>query len=234
MTNIRAVNSRDRQTLRSVAALLVSSIFLAGCASTPSDPFEGYNRAMSTFNNGVDRLLLKPAATGYRNFVPAPVAASVTRAFANLADPWTATNQLLQGRISYAGNDASRFIVNSTLGVAGLFDVATRLGLPKHNEGFDQTLAVWGVPQGPYIVLPMLGPSSGRGLFGQLTGNFGGDLGQPLRLVDNVPIRNSLFFTQLVSMRATLLDRPPFPPQADQYSLLRDFYLRRVEQQVAQ
>jgi phospholipid-binding lipoprotein MlaA len=109
------------------------------------------------------------------------------------------------------------------------------MGLPRHQEDFGQTLGVWGLPQGPYIVLPMLGPSSGRGLVSQYVGNFGGGkIAQPIRYVNHVPTRNSMFFTFLVSMRARLLDQPQLPPEADQYTLFRDFFLSNNEQQVQQ
>ena len=187
---------------------------------------------MASFNTGFDTVVLKPAAQAYSKVLPAPVQTSVSNAFANLADPWTAMNQLLQGRVKLAANDTGRFVVNSTVGIGGLFDVATPLGMPRHQEDIEQTLGVWGVPQGPYIVLPMLGSSSGRGLVSQYFGIFGQDIAQPLRYVSNVPLRNSLFFTQLVSMRSGLLAMPAIPPQMDRYTLMRDFYLRGREQQV--
>jgi phospholipid-binding lipoprotein MlaA len=187
---------------------------------------------MASFNTGFDTVILKPAAQAYSKVLPAPVKTSVNNAFANLADPWTAMNQLLQGRVKLAANDTGRFVVNSTVGIGGLFDVATPLGMPRHQEDIEQTLGVWGVPQGPYIVLLMLGPSSGRGLVSQYFGIFGQDIAQPLRYVSNVPLRNSLFFTQLVSMRSGLLAMPAIPPQMDRYTLMRDFYLRGREQQV--
>lgn len=216
-----------------VFALL--SFTLVACASTEVDPYEGFNRKMTSFNNGVDRFVIKPAAQGYKAVAPAPVETSVSNFFSNLGEPWTAINQLLQGRVKYAGNDIGRFLVNSTVGVAGFFDVATSAGLPRHQEDFGQTLGVWGVPQGPYIVLPMLGPSSGRGLVSQYVGNFaGGEIALPIRFVNHVPTRNTLFFTFLVSMRARLLDQPQLPPQADRYTLLRDFYLAGREQQIQQ
>ncbi|MDB4166258.1 VacJ family lipoprotein [Gammaproteobacteria bacterium] len=205
---------------------------MLSCASTGPDPFEGFNRKMASFNTGFDTVILKPAAQAYSKVLPAPVKTSVNNAFANLADPWTAMNQLLQGRVKLAANDTGRFVVNSTVGIGGLFDVATPLGMPRHQEDIEQTLGVWGVPQGPYIVLPMLGPSSGRGLVSQYFGIFGQDIAQPLRYVSNVPLRNSLFFTQLVSMRSGLLAMPAIPPQMDRYTLMRDFYLRGREQQV--
>jgi len=205
---------------------------MLSCASSGPDPFEGFNRKMASFNTGFDTVVLKPAAQAYSKVLPAPVQTSVSNAFANLADPWTAMNQLLQGRVKLAASDTGRFVVNSTVGIAGLFDVATPMGMPRHQEDIEQTLGVWGVPQGPYIVLPMLGPSSGRGLVSQYFGIFGQDIAQPLRYVSNVPVRNSLFFTQLVSMRSGLLAMPAIPPQMDRYTLMRDFYLRGREQQV--
>jgi len=205
---------------------------MLSCASSGPDPFEGFNRKMASFNTGFDTVILKPAAQAYSKVLPVPVKASVNNAFANLADPWTAMNQLLQGRVKLAASDTGRFVVNSTVGIGGLFDVATPMGMPRHQEDIEQTLGVWGVPQGPYIVLPMLGPSSGRGLVSQYFGIFGQDIAQPLRYVSNVPLRNSLFFTQLVSMRSGLLAMPAIPSQMDRYTLMRDFYLRGREQQV--
>ena len=205
---------------------------MLSCATSGPDPFEGFNRKMASFNTGFDTVVLKPAAQAYSKVLPAPVQTSVSNAFANLADPWTAMNQLLQGRVKLAASDTGRFVVNSTVGIGGLFDVATPLGMPRHQEDIGQTLGVWGVPQGPYIVLPMLGSSSGRGLVSQYFGIFGQDIAQPLRYVSNVPLRNSLFFTQLVSMRSGLLAMPAIPPQMDRYTLMRDFYLRGREQQI--
>lgn len=219
----------------SLVKLLVFSALgftLAGCASSSADPFEDFNHKTASFNTGFDTIVLKPAAKGYSEVLPTPVQTAVTNAFANLSDPWTAINQLLQGRVKLAASDTGRFLLNSTAGVGGLFDVATPLGLARHQEDIEQTLGVWGVPQGPYVVLPLLGPSSGRGLISQYFGFFGQDIAQPLRYVDDVPVRNSLFFTQLVSMRAGLLATPAIPPQMDRYAVMRDLYLRGREQQV--
>ncbi len=211
------------------------SLSLVACASTETDPFEGFNRKMAAFNSGVDIVVIKPSAQVYKVATPKLVQTSISNFFANLGEPWTAINQLLQGRVKMAGSDTGRFLVNSTLGVAGLFDVAASMGLPRHQEDFGQTLGVWGLPQGPYIVLPMLGPSSGRGLVSQYVGNFGGGkIAQPIRYVNQVPTRNSMFFTFLVSMRARLLDQPQLPLEADQYTLFRDFFLMNNEQQIQQ
>lgn len=222
--------------LRRARSCLVAlmSLFLVACTTSGADPYEGFNRKMSSFNTGVDAVIFKPAAQGYRAVVPDQGRRLIFNFFSNLSDPWTAINQLLQGRLQSAGSDTGRFLVNSTVGIGGLFDVGTKIGLPKHQEDFGQTLGVWGVPQGPYIVLPLLGPSSGRGLISQYMGNFGGDIANPILYVDHVPTRNSLFFSLLVTMRARQLDQPQLPPQADRYVLLRDFYMRGREQQVQQ
>ncbi|MEK7787875.1 MAG: VacJ family lipoprotein, partial [Chloroflexota bacterium] len=123
------------------------------------DPLEGFNRAMYTFNDKFDRYLLKPVAKGYRAITPKPVSKSISNFFRNLHDPGIMLNNLLQGKPGQAASDLGRFLVNSTVGIAGLFDVATKWGLQKHNEDFGQTLAVWGVGDGPYLVLPFFGPS---------------------------------------------------------------------------
>ena len=230
-------NSEIFRFPRGVRACVVAlvSLSLVACASTEVDPFEGFNRKVAAFNSGVDMAIIKPSAQVYKAATPKPLQASISNFFANLGEPWTAINQLLQGRVKMACSDAGRFLVNSTLGVAGLFDVAASMGLPRHQEDFGQTLGVWGLPQGPYIVLPMLGPSSGRGLVSQYAGNFGGGkIAQPIRYVNHVPARNSMFFTFLVSMRAKLLDQPQMPPEADQYTLFRDFFLMNNEQQIQQ
>ena len=143
--------------------LLVTS----GCASvsTPppqNDPFERYNRTVYRFNDKLDKAILKPVAQGYEKVVPQPVDDGVTNFFSNLDDVTVMFNDLLQGKMAQAGSDLSRLVWNSTVGIAGLFDVATHFGLPKHNEDFGQTLGKWGVGSGPYLVLPFLGPSTVR------------------------------------------------------------------------
>lgn len=213
--------------LRTGIAALVS-LGLAACATTEVDPYEDFNRSMNSFNNTTDKYFFKPIAQGYRAVLPQPVETSVGNFFSNLNDPWIAINQLLQGKPMLALQDVSRFLVNTTIGVGGLLDVGDDVGLVKHQEDFGQTLAVWGVPRGPFIMLPLLGPSSGRGLASQFVGNFGGNIQQPLRYIDDVPVRNSLFFTQLISLRASLL-RSGAIVTGDQYLFLRDAYLQRQE-----
>lgn len=213
-----------------VRACLVAwvSLGLAACASTEVDPYEDFNRSVSSFNNTTDKYFFKPVAEGYQAVLPQPVEISISNFFSNLNDPWVAINQLLQGKPRLALRDAGRFLVNSTIGIGGLFDLGEEMGLTKHQEDFGQTMAIWGVPRGPYIVLPFLGPSSGRGLASQFVGNFGGNIQQPLRYIDHVPTRNTLFFTQLISLRASLLRSGSFVT-GDQYLFLRDAYLQRQD-----
>ena len=156
--------------LLSVSGLLLTGA-LSGCASTPAnpdDPWEGWNRDAQAFNDDVDEYILKPMAKGYLFATPEPVDRSVTNFFSNIDDIGVTLNALFQFKLTQAGMDLSRFLINTTAGVAGIFDVASMIDLPKHNEDFDQTLGVWGIPSGPYLVLPFLGPSSPRGVVGLL------------------------------------------------------------------
>ncbi len=143
---------------------------LSGCATTsrvdPKDPWEGWNRGAQSFNDGVDDYVMKPVAKGYDWVMPDFADQGVTNFFSNIDDIGVCTNDLLQGKLIQSGKDGARFLVNTTVGVAGLIDVGTMLDLPKHNEDFDQTLGYWGVPTGPYLVLPFFGPSSPRGVVG--------------------------------------------------------------------
>lgn len=149
------------------AALLLLALAVAGCASAPGrttneDPLQGFNRSMYKFNDTLDKAALKPVAKGYRKVIPQPVRSGVGNVLSNLDNPATFLNQFLQGKFWLGLKDTGRFLLNSTLGVAGIFDVATPLGLEKHDEDFGQTLAVWGVPAGPYLTLPLFGPSNVR------------------------------------------------------------------------
>lgn len=147
--------------------LVCLSVLASASASTRSeaDPWERYNRAIYRFNDTLDRSMLKPITLGYRKVAPEFVESGVINFFANLYDLGHSVNNLLQGKPVSAGSDLLRFGINSTLGVAGLVDVASPMGLVKHNEDFGQTLAVWGVPPGPYVMLPFYGPSTIRDTF---------------------------------------------------------------------
>jgi phospholipid-binding lipoprotein MlaA len=141
-------------------------VMAGGCASVPNpnpaDPFEGFNRGVQRFNDAVDEALLVPVATTYRDAVPRPVRIVVGNFFGNLGDAWSALNHLLQGKAEPALTMTLRVAVNTTFGLAGMLDIATEAGLEREREDFGQTLGVWGFGPGPYIVLPLLGPSSVR------------------------------------------------------------------------
>jgi phospholipid-binding lipoprotein MlaA len=154
-------------TLMRAAPLVLASLLAAGCASSPgrttnNDPYEGFNRGVYKFNDTLDRAALKPIAKGYRKVTPGFVRTGIGNVLSNLEYPGTFVNQFLQGKWVLGFRDTGRFLLNSTLGVAGIFDVATPLGLEKNDEDFGQTLAFWGVSSGPFINLPLLGPSSVR------------------------------------------------------------------------
>lgn len=151
---------------------LIFSITLAGCATTAttvadqSDPWAGWNRGTQEFNDDLDKAVLKPMAKGYQYITPEVVDKGITNFFSNLNDIGVTINDFLQFKITQGGMDASRFLINTTAGVAGIFDVAKLIDLPKHKEDFGQTLGSWGIPSGSYLVLPFFGPSSPRDTFG--------------------------------------------------------------------
>ncbi|MEO1303569.1 MAG: VacJ family lipoprotein [Pseudomonadota bacterium] len=160
--------------MRKALALTATALSLSACATTATDdattgvydPFEGWNRSVYAFNDGVDRAVLEPVADGYRAVTTPPIRGGVTNFLTNLNQPVVFANTLLQGKPLASFDTATRFAVNSTIGVAGIFDVATALDVPEHREDFGQTLGVWGVPNGPYIVLPLLGASNLRDTVG--------------------------------------------------------------------
>lgn len=189
------------------------------------DPWENFNRAVFRFNDSADRWVLKPLATSYRQVTPLFVQAGVNNFFGNLKEVPNSINSVLQWKWDQAGNDASRFLINSTVGVVGLFDVAEHIGLDKNDgEDFGQTLAVWGMPSGPYLMLPLLGPSTLRDAPGRVVDYYT----DPLSYADPVSVRNSLYFTNQVQTRAGLL-RTESLLQGDRYLLIRDAYLQRRE-----
>lgn len=149
--------------------LTICSLVLFGCATTPSaapsgDPLESFNRDVDNFNMAVDRAFIEPISEAYVRVTPDPIRASITNFFDNLGYLGVILNDLLQAKFAQGGKDTGRFLVNTTLGIGGLFDVASRMNLPRHEEDLGQTFCKWGVPQGAYIVLPLLGPSTVRDL----------------------------------------------------------------------
>lgn len=195
------------------------------------DPLEGFNRAMYTFNDKFDRYLLKPVAKGYRAVTPKPVRKGISNFFSNLHDPGIMLNNLLQGKPRQAGSDLGRFLVNSTLGIAGLFDVATSMGMEKHNEDFGQTLAKWGVGDGSYLVLPFFGPSNLRdGAALPVDWEM-----YPPNHMEETSTRNKLLVVDTVDKRAQLLDASDILEQAagqDPYIFVREAYRQRRINQI--
>jgi phospholipid-binding lipoprotein MlaA len=206
----------------------LTALVLSGCASTnapKADPLEGINRATFAFNDTVDAAVLKPVAKGYQAITPQFVRSGVNNLFTNVGDVAGAVNSLLQGKPTQAASNAGRFLVNSTLGIFGLFDVATPMGLEKFNEDFGQTLGTWGVGTGPYLVIPFMGPSTLRDVTGRGVDSY---LGWA-RQVDHIPTRNSAYGVELIDVRAGLLGAGQTLEEAalDKYQFLRDAYLQR-------
>lgn len=208
-------------------------LLLSGCASTggnPRDPWEGFNRPVYAFNDAIDRAVLKPVAEGYVKVVPAPARTGVNNFFGNLEDIGTGLNNILQGKVADGVSDLGRFGVNTVLGIFGLWDVATPMGLEKHTEDFGQTLGKWGVPSGPYLVLPLFGPSTLRDA--------------PARWVDPMTainynierdvVKGTLFVTDIIRGRANLLQAERVLDEAalDKYSFIRDAWIQRRRNQV--
>ena len=197
----------------------------------PKDPLQAYNRVMFAFNERADQYALKPVAKAYRFITPKPVQFVVGNFFSNLGDLWTGFNNLLQGKGKAAASDTARFFVNSTLGFLGLADVATEMGLEKHNEDFGQTLGWWGVPSGPYFVIPLLGPSTIRDAASRPVDTYG----QPYMWQDgHDALKWSLWTVDKVHTRASLLDAEGALNDAalDKYTLMRDGWLARRRNQV--
>ncbi|MDR3157950.1 MAG: VacJ family lipoprotein [Zoogloeaceae bacterium] len=216
-----------------LCAIASLTLLTGGCASQAqrapiaADPFEGFNRAMFSVHREVDSVVMKPLAKGYDRAAPLPAKASIGNFFDNLRDLGRGGNALLQGKGEAGATGLARLLVNSTLGIFGLFDVASEMGLEAGNESFAQTLTQWGAPSGPYLFLPLLGPSTPRDLAGWAV-----DQGvYPLwRHVDDHPaLRNSLAATNLAHQRALLLplDRMLDEASLDPYAYLRDAYLQR-------
>lgn len=209
------------------AAILLLSLCNSGYA-IEEDPWEGMNRKIFVFNEFFDKYLLKPIARTYDWLTPRPVDNHITHVYDNLQDVGIFMNNALQGKFEHALTDAGRVLVNSTLGVAGIFDVATNLGMEKHEEDFGQTFAVWRMGSGPYLVLPFLGPSTVRDAFGRIPDAYA----LPQRYLDHVPTRNSVYGVDIVDTRADLLKLEKLI-QGDKYSFIRDAYLQRREYLIA-
>lgn len=220
-----------------LCSLVVVTGAVTGCATTQSaigsvraaasemDPIEPFNRVIYTVNDKVDRAVFKPLAQGYEFILPVVVRSCVSNVFGNIGDVPASLNNFLQGKIKEGGSDVCRVGVNTTVGVLGCFDIASKWGFEKHNEDFGQTLGRWGVPSGPYIVLPLFGPSTVRDGSALIVDAYL----DPLRFVNDVPVRNSVYGVRLVDKRAQALDTTNFIDNAalDPYVFVRDAYLTR-------
>jgi len=210
-----------------VATLSVGALALGGCAATgsnPQDPYESYNRKVQSFNDGVDEAVFKPVATAYQNLTPQPVRTGVGNFFGNIGDLWSMVNHLLQGNGLQAYNHMVRFSTNTVLGLGGLLDIATEMGVDRNKQDFGRTLGAWGIQPGPYLVLPLLGPSTVRDT-AALPLDWKGYLLDELRPISH---RNALVGLRLVDARARLLGAGGLVDDValDRYSLLRDVYLQ--------
>ncbi len=235
---------------RFIILFIVLLVTVVGCAKTPeksnlystesvtisnSDPLEPVNRVIFSFNNIFDRLVLRPIAVVYKGIIPEFVRNRVTYSLNNLSMPITAVNNLLQGELAKAGVSTSRFLINTTFGILGFFDPAARLGLESQNEDFGQTLTVWGVPSGPYLVLPFIGPSNPR----DFTGFLSTSLLDPMYQVGGGSTSSSLrtyrmttgavdFRSQNIEVFDDLQNN-----SVDHYAAVRSFYTQSRESQAA-
>ena len=218
--------------------LLSATCLFVGCASIPAgvepsprDPWEPFNRSVFEFNEGLDAYLLKPVVAAYRFILPEIVREGIYNFFSNYSDIYTALQNLLQGKPDYAFNDIMRVAVNTLFGFGGLLDVATPGGLEKHKEDWGQTFGVWGLPSGPYVVLPFFGPSSVRDTFGTAA-----DLESDylFKYIPDVGLRNSITGLRVVNARNTYYEAGDLLDGAaiDKYSFMRDAYLQRREYQI--
>ncbi|MBT2300553.1 VacJ family lipoprotein [Variovorax paradoxus] len=224
---------RGASVLRRLGALALL-VIASGCATgpnpNPADPFEPFNRGVSRFNDVVDDAVLRPAATAYREVLPSPVRTGVNNFFGNLSDVWSFVNSVLQLKLQNSAETFMRVNVNTVFGLGGLLDIATEAGIDRHSEDFGQTLGRWGVPSGPYVVLPLFGPSTLRDTAAWPIDRRG-DL---LREVNDIPVRNSLYFVRVIDGRANLLRAGQLLDDAalDKYSFTRDAFLQRRRNEV--
>ena len=212
---------RRGPTMRWAVALILAAS-CTGAVADNADPWEGMNRKIHGFNDVADRWVLKPMARGYRWTLPDGARRSVGNFFQNLSEPANSIHQMLQGKPARGVSDFGRFLINSTVGIGGLFDPAQEMGMPRHDEDFGQTFGRWGMGSGPYFVIPLRGPSTVRDGFGLALDSFL----NPLRYVNDVPWRNSLYVLSVIDVRSELLSSEALL-SGDEYLFIRDAYLQR-------
>lgn len=221
--------------MKQVALALLAAICAGGCASVPDgqkvehDPWEPVNRGIYRFNDTVDRAIMKPVARGYTWIVPGPVRKGVSNFSRNLITPLYIVNNFLQGKPKEGTGELVRLLINSTVGIGGIFDIAAMTGIEAHPEDFGQTAAAWGIPPGPYVVLPFLGPHTLRDA---VMRPFDVQL-DPLYHYDNASVRDPLYALRLISLRASLLPLDDLVEDSgDPYVTLRESYLQNREFEV--
>ncbi len=228
--SLKAINrALDTMKLKNTSILLTITLLttLSGCATLPAtvstdDPWEDWNRDVLAFNDDLDNYFMKPLAEGYEWLMPSFARRGVSNFFSNVDDIGVSVNALLQGKFIQTGEDLARFLLNTTVGVGGFIDVASEIDLIKHKEDFDQTLGVWGVPSGPYLVIPFFGPGSPRsigGLLGDMATNPINYLANPL-----IPIGGGLL--NVIDVRAANLALETIATEAalDRYIFIRNAY----------
>lgn len=216
-------------------AIIALAAGVSGCSSIPvderaeSDPWESMNRSLYSINTTIDKVSTKPLAKGYRAILPGPVRKGISNFFRNIVAPSSAINNFLQGKPGRGVSEIGRFVINSTIGVGGLIDIATPSGLEEYREDFGQTAAVWGIPDGPYVMLPFLGPKTLRdAVFLPVD-----IVADPLYHYDNTSVRDKVYVLRLINLRYQLLAAEKFLEDSkDKYVTTRESYLQNREYEV--
>lgn len=222
-------NTRNVPMISRVMTSLLCAALLAGCAAAPSrdDPFEPMNRASYAVHEVVDGYVVKPVAQAYVDYTPRLVQQGISNFFGNIDDMFSFVNDVLQNKPEKAGNDLGRVITNTGFGLFGLIDIASEAGIPKGNEDFGQTFGYWGIPQGPYLFIPLLGPTTVRDGSGWIIRAYT----TPIGYIPDVPVRNILWGIGYLNERAQALQAESILDQAalDRYTFIRRAYLQRRE-----
>lgn len=207
--------------------ILMLLIICQPVTADEQDPWESWNRSVFAFNETLDKYILRPVAVAYRNVTPQPVDDAISNVFGNLAEPITIVSDLGQGKVLNALSDTGRFVINSTVGLLGLFDVASHLGLGKHNEDIGQTLAVWGVKSGPYLMLPFLGPSTLRDAAGLTVESFTlSEIDPQYQALTDSRLYYGTEYIQYLDLRADIIPVEGII-SGDRYSFIRSLFLQR-------
>ncbi|OLF55205.1 VacJ family lipoprotein [Pseudomonas chlororaphis] len=209
-----------------LAQFMCASVLLVPVVAhaAEDDPWESFNRPIFTFNDTIDTYALKPLAQGYQAITPQFLEDGIHNFFRNIGDVGNLANDILQAKPHAAAVDTARLLMNTTIGLAGFFDVSTKMGLQRNDEDFGQTLGYWGVGSGPYVMLPLLGPSTLRDAPSKYVDSFT----EPYRYVNDVPVRNSAFALDIIDTRASLLSSEKLIT-GDKYTFIRNAYLQNRE-----